>query len=255
MRPQSVSWVTFIASLIAVAAADSPTLAQIKFANSTIRLTSATEPATATELTPGKEPIATQKSELTIEEAAATEETLTTSERPTQPVPQRAVRPANFVAPTSARPLAEAQPINRSRSLVGVYASASAQATLGKMPRPAPVQRAPVQAPASQSIRTRGKPFQTIETEPAVSPYLNLYRTDLNPNAMPNYYALVRPQFEQREANRKQASDLQRLRTQLQNTAQPVAARQPAANGASPNGMSISARYMDTAQFYRRPHK
>jgi len=255
MRPRSLSWVTFIVSLIALAANHAPAFAQIKFAKSTIRLTSATEPATATESAPAKEPTAARESELTIEAPTATEETITTNERPTQPVPRRAVRPANFVVPTSARPPAEAQPISRSRSHVSVYASASAQATLGKMPRPAPVQRSPAQALASQSTRTGGKPFQTIETEPAVSPYLNLYRTDLNPNAMPNYYALVRPQFEQREANRKQASDLQRLRTQLQNAAPPVAAPQQAANGASPNGMSMSARYMDTAQFYRHPHK
>ena len=123
------------------------------------------------------------------------------------------------------------------------------------MPRPAPAATSAGKRHAFPTRADRGKPFQTIESEPAVSPYLNLYRTDLNPNTMPNYVALVRPQFEQLQANRKQASDLQRLRAQLQNATQPVAAPQQAASGASTSGMSMSARYMDTAQFYRQPHK
>ena len=156
------------------------------------------------------------------------------------PVRHYDVRPANFVAPTTAPSLPQPQMTSRAPSLAGVYAGTSAQATLSKMPGPTPVQP----KPAAQPTRRRGKPFQSVQSEPAISPYMNLYRTDANASNLPNYFAFVRPQLDQIEANRQQAAELQKLRGQLQNISSAGAGIPQ-----SPS-MSTSARYMDTAQFY-----
>jgi hypothetical protein len=125
--------------------------------------------------------------------------------------------------------------------MVNVYSSAAAQATLSKLPHPAPIQpRATTTAPPKQM---RGKPFQDVQSEPVISPYMNLYRNDFNATSLPNYLTMVRPQLEQQQANRQQAAEIQKLRGQLQN---------PSGNGI-PNSASMTAHahYMDTAQFYR----
>jgi hypothetical protein len=255
MRTASFSPATLAAAVTAAGLINSPILAQqIHFSNSTIRLASSAEPA-ASELAPPVEPKALPETEINFANSTPVVAKTAARESAVVSPPHRTVQPANYTAQITAPPREQTPVNNHSRSIVGVYTSASAQATLSKIPRPAPVQPAAASQTAARAARSRGKPFQTIETDPAVSPYLNLYRTDLNPNTMPNYYALVRPQFEQLEANRKQAADVQRLRKQLQNTAQPVAAPQPAPNGALSGGMSVAARYMDTAQFYRHPHK
>lgn len=180
------------------------------------------------------------------------------------------VRQANFEEPMGASSAAEAArpeatlqqassagspPQARPRAVVAVYTSPSAQATLGKIPRPASVQPAAATQPLTKSLPSRGKPFQTIVTDPEVSPYLNLYRTDLNPSMMPNYYALVRPQFEQLQANRKQAAEMQRMRAQLRNMAEPPSAQPTHGYGGTVSGHKTSAKYMDTGQFYQRPRR
>ena len=98
--------------------------------------------------------------------------------------------------------------------------------------------------PLAQPKRQQGKPFQSVQSQPAISPYLNLYRNDANANSLPNYFAYVRPQLEQIEANRQQAAELQKLRGQVQNMSS-------GGGGQQSTSMSTSARYMDTAQFYR----
>jgi hypothetical protein len=125
---------------------------------------------------------------------------------------------------------------------VNVYASASAQATLNKMPRPAPLERRATTAPG----KPHGKPFQGAEPEAAVSPYLNMYRGDGGSAVLPDYFTLVRPQLQQQEAARQQQLEMKKLRTQLQNLS-------ATGGGAAPNSASMTAHahYMDTAQFYR----
>lgn len=164
------------------------------------------------------------------------------------------VKPASFNAPVAAKPVAPPTS-TRSRSVVGIYSNPSAAATLGKIPRPAPIQQAPGTSPAAQVAHGRGKPFQSVESGPAVSPYLNLYRNDRNTNMMSNYYAFVRPQLDQIEANRKQAADMQRLQAQLQNSKSAGGGVQPITYGSGDTRPAPVARFGDTAQFYQRTRR
>jgi hypothetical protein len=86
-----------------------------------------------------------------------------------------------------------------------------------------------------------------VYREPTVSPYLNLHRDEENGDGAPNYFAFVRPQLDQIEANRAQQRDIQQLQGQLQSSAT-VAGPQYRATGLP--GTGTPARYMDTAQFY-----
>lgn len=233
MRLRSISAVVSCATLLAVAAVSSRAVAQIEFAKSTIRLTSATEPAT-----PGEVASQTPVTE-TVEQQSPTRSRAMADDEPPAPVTPHVVRPANFVAPIAARPLVQRQMPSRAPSL-GIYTGTSARATLNRLPRPAPVRPNAAALPK----HPRGKPFQGVQNDPTVSPYLNLYRSDDNANNLPNYFAFVRPQLEQIETNRQQTAELQKLRGQVQNMSS-GGAGQPSTN------MPSSARYMDTAQFYR----
>jgi hypothetical protein len=122
----------------------------------------------------------------------------------------------------------------------GFYASAEARATLNQLPGPAPVQ------PASrlQTTRRGGKPFQAIQSEPTISPYLYLNAGTNSASPMTNYFAFVRPQLEAQETGRAQQREIQQLRNQLQKISSTGSAAQA-------GGQNTAAHYMDTAQFYR----
>ncbi|MCC7476044.1 MAG: hypothetical protein IT425_11665 [Pirellulales bacterium] len=47
------------------------------------------------------------------------------------------------------------------------------------------------------------KPFSSVTSQPTVSPYMNLFRVDLNGNNNFNYSTLVRPQLQQQQVNRQ----------------------------------------------------
>ena len=47
------------------------------------------------------------------------------------------------------------------------------------------------------------KPFSGINSAPTVSPYLNLFRTDLNGGSNYNYSTLVQPQLQQQQINQQ----------------------------------------------------
>lgn len=83
------------------------------------------------------------------------------------------------------------------------------------------------------------KPFSGSTTGSAISPYLNLFRAE-GQNATPNYFAFVRPQLQQEEANRQQQAQLQQLQRQVQQATYTT----PAASVAG------GARYGDTGRFY-----
>ena len=99
---------------------------------------------------------------------------------------------------------------------------------------------------AQRHQRSTVKPFNTVVSDPTVSPYLNLYRQDGN-QAAPNYYAFVRPQQQQLEQNRQQSAQLQVLERQLQQ-----ATYTSPAGGARVNavGSTGAARYGDTGHYY-----
>jgi hypothetical protein len=157
-------------------------------------------------------------------------------------MPQHSARAANF----SSAPIVEAQPKMRSRPLLNPYTTGPAQAAMSKMPRPMSVQSVPPTPP----MRTRSKPFNSVQSEPAISPYMNLYRDSSGQSQLLNYYTLVRPQMDQIDANKKQAADLQKLRNQVLSNSQHPQQAAPSGDSASQEGMTVSAHYMDTAQFY-----
>ncbi len=100
-------------------------------------------------------------------------------------------RPTNTLNPTM-------QYFGGARSRVSQF-----RQTQRKMPLPRPVQ-----------VRGSGKPFSQLSRRPTISPYLNL---DVRTSAvgLPNYYAFVRPQLQQQQANRAQAAQVHRLQQQL----------------------------------------
>ena len=110
--------------------------------------------------------------------------------------------------------------------------------------------RATLQLNPQRVTRRHPKPFETAEHEPTISPYLNLDRDENDPQDIPNYLTLVLPQLEQMQMDRTQQREIQQLRGQLQNMSANVIAA-PAFEMNSSTGMGGSARFMDTAQFYR----
>jgi hypothetical protein len=75
---------------------------------------------------------------------------------------------------------------------------------------------------ATMSSPTRlNKPFSGYSPSPTVSPYLNLFRTDLGGNNDLNYNTLVRPQLQQQQLN----AQVQRQNIELSRRVQSIAAQ------------------------------
>jgi len=247
MRLRSPSHIIFATVSLAVAVYSSRATAQIEFAKSTIRIVSTGDGTQKTE-SPVKSAVQQVEFVEPIEQQPAVGEHATVAMTP--PAPQAAppkqypVRQADFVTAPAPQPQAYAPAPTRAPSKVNVYSSSNAQSTLSKLPRPAPVYRqSTTTAPPKLA---RGKPFQSaqsFQSEPVISPYMNLYRNDDGITSGSNYLTMVRPQQEQQQAYRQQAAEIQKLRTQLQNMS----------SGSAPNSgsMSAHAHYMDTAQFYK----
>ena len=118
------------------------------------------------------------------------------------------------------------------------YGGVQARWALSQMPvRPTSVGQAPV-----QSGRVASKPFNTVVNSPTISPYLNLYR-DEGVEGVPNYYAFVRPQQQQIQANQRQTSQLQRLERNVRQATY-MAPRY------TPSQSAGAARYGDTGRYY-----
>jgi hypothetical protein len=144
--------------------------------------------------------------------------------------------------PVFTRPILDPQVTNQTKQVLGFYGGYTARATLSQQPR-----RTPIQAAGPRPMFRQAKPFQAVHREPTVSPYLNLHRDESNTEGAPNYFAFVRPQLDQLEANRVQQRDIQQLRGQLQATSTVVG---PQYRATGLPGTGTPARYMDTAQFY-----
>ncbi len=215
-----------VACWLVLASQCSLVLAQDDVARSTIRLTSATEPIrdhSASAETP--------------EDTAQPIEQI----RPASPIAQQDEQAYDAPSPIAAHPPAAPPLANRPRTPIRFYPNASAQTTLSQLPGPAPIQS----APRLQPNRRGGKPFQSVQSQPTISPYLYLNNGSTNANQVTNYFAFVRPQMEQVEAGRQQQREIQQLRTQLQKMSSSGGGGQQAAS------TQTAAHYMDTAQFYR----
>jgi hypothetical protein len=108
--------------------------------------------------------------------------------------------------------------------------------------------RPAIQPQGSRSTRRMSKPFEHVDRDPTISPYLNLDRDDDEQQIVPNYFTFVRPQLEQLQTNRMQQREIQQLRGQVQGMTMSGIAPQSATYRAP--GTGVSARFMDTAQFY-----
>ena len=219
-----------IASLVvALTAPSAPTYAQQSAAGSTIRLTSASEPASDNSSYDSN----AQSSQPSVEQRQAVPLIQSTK--------QPADRSVRSLAPPIVHTPVEAPAMNRTRMPAGFYASPEARSTLNQLPGPAPVQS----APRLQATRRGGKPFQAVPTQPTISPYLYLNAGTNQASPMTNYFAFVRPQLEQAESGRQQQREIQQLRSQLQKMSSTGGGSQ-----SSPNS-NAAAHYMDTAQFYK----
>lgn len=261
MRLRSFASLTLTASSLIALSCCTPAAAQIEFAKSTIRFKSAPEPVRAskpvraTDEKPAEAPVFEQPQAVAPAPVFAVRPAATPApsaprqvhapvEMPRTPVVRHTVRQATYEEPVDTQSQSRGQLPGRAPSRVGVYSGTSAKTTLSKLPSPTPVQPKPAGLPA----HPRGKPFQSVESEPAISPYMNLYRSDRDGSAPLNYMTLVRPQLDQIQANRQQAAELQKLRGQLQNIS-------AGGSGIPSAAMGSSARYMDTAQFYGKLHR
>ncbi len=144
---------------------------------------------------------------------------------------------------TVIRPALEVPVTTQTTQALNFYGGNSARATLSQMPR-----RAPLQSVPPLPSRPVSKPFQTVYRDPTISPYLNLYRQDEATGSAPNYFAFVRPQMDQIEANRAQQRELQQLRGQLNGVSSTIVGANYQNNQLP--GTGTPSRYMDTAQFY-----
>jgi hypothetical protein len=238
---------TLIVSLISLCLAQVPASlawAQAETGHSTIRLTSATEAATDAQQPAFTGPAFSQQYSTSTDDPSPGPNSAATNNQTQGSPSPHSVRATNYSSP----PIVEVQPKMHSRPLINPYATSAGQSAMSKMPRPMPVQS----IPNAQQSRTRGKPFTAMQSEPTISPYMNLYRNDPSgQNQLLNYYTLVRPQLDQIDANKKQAADMQKLRNQVLNATQHPSQGQGATSDPSEDGMTVSAHYMDTAQFYR----
>ena len=218
-----------IASLVvALTTPSSPAYAQQNSAGSTIRLTSASEPARD-----GNSYDSNMQSN-----QSATEQRQAAPQ--IQQLGQSAEQSQRSFAPPVVHMPVQSPTINQTRMPAGLYASPAARSTLNQLPGPAPVQS----APRLQTIRRGGKPFQAFAPQPTISPYAYMNAGTNTSTPITNYFAFVRPQMEQAESGRQQQREIQQLRSQLQK----MSPNGAGSKSASPN---TAAHYMDTAQFYR----
>ncbi|MEO1497162.1 MAG: hypothetical protein AAFV43_08440 [Planctomycetota bacterium] len=89
------------------------------------------------------------------------------------------------------------------------------------------------------AVGPSSKPFSHVAEGPTLSPYLNLYRDETD-DAIPNYYAFVRPQQRQIEMNQQQARELNTLRQRVRQ-----------AQNASPAAGNVGGRFNNTGRFYQ----
>ncbi len=116
---------------------------------------------------------------------------------------------------------------------------------------PAAASRAPSSLGASASA---SKPFSSYSSPPTVSPYMNLFRVDLNGNNNFNYSTLVRPQLQQQQMNEQlQRQNLQNSR-RIQSIAAQADYNPQGAKDMYPTGHETAFSY--TGHYYpaTRPH-
>jgi hypothetical protein len=242
MRPLCRDFFLVVLAPLLVTVAALAARADEKLGISEIRLTAAEEPTDVAAEVRSTLAVTTDEQALPPAPATAPAASRVAGSQPAK----RTANPLPFRRTGTTAARAQTEPrvaTNQMRQTLNFYGGGPARATLSQFPSRTPIQAGP-QRPMQRQI----KPFNTIYRDPTVSPYLNLYREENDSEGAPNYFAFVRPELEQIEANRAQDREVQQLSRQLQGRGKTPAAPQYQSAGAP--GRSTPARYMDTAQFY-----
>ncbi len=99
------------------------------------------------------------------------------------------------------------------------------------------------------------KPFSGFSQGPTISPYLNLFRTDLSGNNGLNYSTLVQPQLQQEQVNRQQQREDMQLSRRLQSIAAQPAFNPQGSKEEYPTGHQTVFQYYDHYYSTPRPHQ
>ncbi len=147
--------------------------------------------------------------------------------------------------PSAAQPGATVPPA--AAGVLAYYQNAEAASILNQVPvRPA------TNRPPQRLVYAPNKPFNDIQREPTVSPYLNLFRDDDDrDDQVPNYFTLVRPQLEQQQKNRAQNRELQRLGRTIRTLEYQQQLNTSTATGVPSTGHRT--RFFDTTGYYATP--
>lgn len=219
--------------------------AQDDVQRSTIRLVSSTEAGPAENVSQSAAPVESRAAEEPAAEEPA--EPAPVVEEPAESSAEPAAESESSVtpeaAPDDASPQVEAPRAHLPRTPVGLTPNSSSRNSFNQIQGPPPVQPSRTATRVPQNRRA-GKPFQSLPSEPTISPYLYLNSSLNNGNMVTNYLAFVRPQLDAQDASRQQQHEIQQLRTQIQ--------KMSSGGGGQPSSASMNspARYMDTAQFY-----
>lgn len=92
------------------------------------------------------------------------------------------------------------------------------------------------------------KPFADYRPSPALSPYLNLFRTDDGLGTVDNYYTLVKPLVDQKAATRQLGGSLQSL--QDRSRLQGAALRALGTETRQLQGITTPQFYMNYGEYY-----
>lgn len=150
---------------------------------------------------------------------------------------QQTKKPQAFQAPPQTTPLTT----GTSNTLDYFGGGEAARRTLARLPqRP----RFISQGGTPVGVGASGKPFADQQQDPTISPYMNLFREDLD-ESLPNYYTFVRPYQQQVETNRQQQQRIQGLQQKVQRASYQA----PGGAGSLPP-TGTRARFGDTGQFY-----
>ncbi|QDS97329.1 hypothetical protein [Adhaeretor mobilis] len=84
-------------------------------------------------------------------------------------------------------------------------------------------QPAAIQTVATSPARPQRKPFSNVTQQSNISPYLALDYQE-SEFAIPNYYAYVRPQLQQRQRQQRQTSQIRNLQNEVRQVAAPPGA-------------------------------
>ena len=146
--------------------------------------------------------------------------------------------------------------INRDKSAIGGFgvptlsAPGGDTATKGsQLVSPAPRQSASFGVGSGSST----KPFSVLSSQPAVSPYLNLFRESFDGSDDLNYQTLVRPQLQQQSFNRQVEQQAMALNRQITAMGAKNAYNMTGNQGAMPTGHTATFQYR--SHFYPQQQK